>query len=51
MTLQAPERVDPGTLVQVRLKDTLILGEVRYCISAGAEFHIGLEIGSSFPRS
>ncbi len=33
-----------GTLVQLRIKNTIVLGEVRYCVQAGDAFHAGVQI-------
>jgi hypothetical protein len=40
-----------GTLVQLRLKDALILGEVRYCVRSEVDFKIGVRIESSMRLS
>jgi c-di-GMP-binding flagellar brake protein YcgR len=42
-------RLSVGTLVQVRLKDAVVLGDVRYCVSAEGGFKIGIRIESSMP--
>ena len=41
-----------GALVQVRLEEAAILGEVRYCTrDSGGGFFVGLKIYESFPWS
>jgi len=37
----------PGTIVQIRIKDTIQVGEVRYCLPAGTE---GYRVGLRLPR-
>ena len=39
--LLAPESALPGTIVQVRIVDTVEIGEVRYCFRPGAQRDIG----------
>jgi hypothetical protein len=39
--------VDPGTLIQIRLKETIAMAEVRYCVPAGSGFRIGARIVST----
>jgi|SRR5579871_180075 len=41
--------VDRGTIVQVRVKAAIILGEVRYCVAAGPEFDAGIHIQDVIP--
>jgi anti-sigma factor RsiW len=36
--------VAAGTLVQLRIKDSVALGEIRYCVPAGDAFHAGIQI-------
>lgn len=39
----SPKAIVPGTIVQLRIKDTVELGNVRYCaVSGNKEFQIGL---------
>lgn len=40
--LQVPHSVLVGALVLIRLPDTVVFGKVRYCISAGTEFQVGV---------
>jgi hypothetical protein len=35
-----------GLVIQVRLNDTFILGEVRYCKPVSGGFHVGIQIQS-----
>ena len=41
--------VDPGTIVQIRLKRQIALAEVRYCLPSGSGFQVGVEIHDVFP--
>jgi hypothetical protein len=50
MCLQCPSKMDPGTLIQVRLKEAIFMAEVRYCIPAAQNYRIGLEITDVMPR-
>ena len=50
LKLRVPELLHPGTMVQVRFRDRIVLGEVRYCLPAGAEFYIGVQIRDVFPN-
>jgi len=40
----------PKTLVQIRYEGKAVLGEVRYCIRVGAEYHAGIELKEEFPE-
>jgi hypothetical protein len=42
--LQVPQAVRPGTAIQVNLGNTLVKGEVRYCIEADGSFRLGVQI-------
>jgi hypothetical protein len=44
MKVRVPSPVAMGAIVQVRVKNTHVLGEVRYCIEADEGFDIGLLI-------
>ena len=44
LKVHTPHFVGRGTIVQVRVKEALVLGEVRYCVAAGAEFEAGIQI-------
>lgn len=48
LKLRVPETLAPGTIVQVRLKSTIILGHVRYCVIRGDDFHAGIKIEDVF---
>jgi hypothetical protein len=49
LSIRMGRSVAPGTLVQVRLKETVVLGAVRYCVRAEGAFRIGILIESSMP--
>ena len=49
LKLQVPEFIHPGTAIQIRLKRTIALAEVRYCHPAGTEFHVGVRLQDVFP--
>ncbi len=42
LKLHVPHLLEPGTIVQIRLRAALVTAEVRYCIGAGAAFHAGV---------
>lgn len=43
--LCARQFVSSGTLVQIRVKDRFVLGEVRYCVqSDDSSFHVGVHV-------
>ena len=45
MKLRVRESLSSGTLVQIRVKDTFVLGEVRYCVRADDKcFYAGIHI-------
>ncbi|MEQ1947139.1 MAG: ATP-binding protein, partial [Bryobacteraceae bacterium] len=46
LRVRVNQSLDPGVLVQINLKDTVAVAEVRYCLPAGAHFHLGLEFVS-----
>ena len=39
--------VDPGMLIQIRLREVITMAEVRYCIPAGSGFRVGARILST----
>ena len=43
MRVHSGQFFDPGTLVQVSFKETVSVGEVRYCLPAGGRFHVGIQ--------
>jgi hypothetical protein len=50
MRIKGANSVYPGTLVQIRLKDTLLIGEVRYCtdgLEGGFAFGIRVECSTT----
>jgi anti-sigma factor RsiW len=49
--LRVETAVMVGAMVQIRLKESLALAEVRYCNEAGDEFHVGLRLLESFPMA
>jgi hypothetical protein len=49
LKLSVPHFLSPGTGIQVRLKNTIAMAEVRYCRPMGAEFHVGVWIQDVFP--
>jgi hypothetical protein len=44
LKVRMPRFVQRASIVQVHVKEAIILGEVRYCIEAGAEFDAGIQI-------
>ena len=50
LKLRVHEPLHPGTMVQVQVRNKIVLGEVRYCLSAGADFHIGIQIRDVFQK-
>ena len=50
LRVRTPQFVSRGTIVQVQIKEAIILGEVRYCIAAGDEFDAGIQIQDVIPR-
>jgi hypothetical protein len=50
LKVRTPQFVNRGTIVQVQLKEAIILGEVRYCVGAGDEFDAGIQIQDVIPR-
>jgi PilZ domain len=47
LALKSP--LDPGSVVQVRMKSALAVGEVRYCHTRGSEFHAGVQVRFILP--
>jgi PilZ domain len=45
--IELPVPVDPGVLIQMRLKDVIAMAEVRYCVPAGCGYRIGARIVST----
>jgi hypothetical protein len=50
LKVHTPQFVGRGTIVQVRVKEALVLGEVRYCVPAGGEFEAGIQIQDVIPK-
>lgn len=50
LKVHTPEFTARGTIVQVVFRGAIILGEVRYCAPAGAEFDVGIQIQDVVPR-
>ena len=48
LKLGVSERLDPGSLVQIRIKDSFAVAEVRYCVRANQGFHIGVQLQDTF---
>jgi hypothetical protein len=40
--LRVSKPVFPGSVVQIRFRDQIVLGEVRYCLPSGSDFIIGI---------
>ncbi len=49
MRIELPVEVDPGTELQVQLKDAMAFAEVRYCRPVGDKFHAGVKIVEVVP--
>jgi len=49
LKVRTPQLVFRGTIVQVRVREAIILGEVRYCVAAGTEFDAGIQIQDVVP--
>lgn len=39
-----PDRIFPGTLVQIRIGDAVELGEVRHCLELGHGYRVGVRL-------
>jgi hypothetical protein len=48
LKLRSPERLEPGEIVQIHLKHTIALGEVRYCRRATDGFDVGVQFHNVF---
>jgi hypothetical protein len=40
----APRSILPGSVVQVRFRDWIVIGKVKYCLPVAGEFHIGVRL-------
>ena len=50
LMLCAPEFLQVGIIIQIRLKNVFVLGEVRYCKPVDEMFHVGVQIQDLQPR-
>lgn len=50
LKVRTSQFVGRGTIVQVRVKKAIVLGEVRYCVAAGTEFDTGIQIQDVIPE-
>jgi anti-sigma factor RsiW len=50
LKVRTPQSVYRGTIVQVRTRGAIVLGEVRYCVASGAEFDVGIQIQDVIPK-
>jgi hypothetical protein len=50
LMLRAPEFLQVGIVIQIRLKNLFVLGEVRYCKPVDEMFHVGVQIQDLQPR-
>jgi hypothetical protein len=44
LKVRVPHSILQGSIVQVRFKDRIVLGKVKYCLPAKGEFHIGVRL-------
>lgn len=51
LSIRIGRSVPPGVLVQVRVKDAVVLRDVRNCVGADGTLRIGNRIESSIPLS
>lgn len=50
MRLRLRQAVDAGALIQIRFRDSMVFGEIRYCARAGGEYEAGLHIHDLIPH-
>ncbi len=50
LKLLVPEFLPQGTIVQVHLKTTIAIGEVRHCTQIDDGFHIGVKLAEAVER-
>ncbi len=50
LKVRTPQFVARGAIVQLLVKQAIVLGEVRYCVPAAAEFNAGIEILDLIPK-
>jgi hypothetical protein len=48
LKLALDETINVGAHIRVRLEDTFILGDVRYCNRSGEKFYVGVRIQDVF---
>ena len=51
LKVRTTQFVGRGAIVRVLIREAIILGEVRYCVSAGAEFDAGIQILDVIPTA
>jgi hypothetical protein len=51
LKVRTPQFVGRGAIVQVLIKEGIILGEVRYCAPAEAKFDAGIQILDLIPKA
>jgi PilZ domain-containing protein len=44
LQLRVPAHLQPGSIVQIDLKNTVALAEVRYCVPSEPGFHAGVQL-------
>ena len=44
LKLSLTTRIDPGTVIEVRVGNMLAFGEIRYCVKAGESIHAGVHL-------
>ncbi len=49
LRLRASRFVCAGSLVQIRMSDRVVLGEVRYCNQDGDDFYVGVRLVETIP--
>jgi hypothetical protein len=50
LKVRSPQSVGRGMIVQVHVREAIILGEVRYCIESRGEFEAGIQIQDVVPK-
>jgi len=50
MRLRLRQAIDSGALIQIRFKNSVVFGEIRYCARSGGEFEAGLLIHDLIPN-
>jgi hypothetical protein len=48
MKVKAPNSLEIGTMVKVRLKTVIAFGEVRHCRAVGDSYHAGIQLYDTF---